>query len=261
MNLGLSDTPALVTAASDGLGYATALELAREGARVALCSRDIERAQAAAQKIEAETGQTVLALQANVADAADCESVVARAADALGGLRVLVLNAGGPPAGGFEKFDDGAWLSAFQLTLMSAVRLTRAALPHLREGGAGRVLAVMSSSVRRPLPNLTLSNVLRPAVLGLVKTLSLELAPSVAVNGIAPGRVLTSRIQELDEARAQREHRSVSDIRTQSEREIPLGRLGEPAEFGRVAAFLCSPAASYVNGSTLLVDGGAVTNL
>lgn len=261
MDLGLSGTPALVTAASDGLGYATALELAREGARVALCSRSIERAQAAAARIEAETGHSVLALQADVAKAEDCIAVVARAAEALGGLRVLVLNAGGPPAGGFERFDDAAWLSAFQLTLMSAVRLTRAALTHLRAAGGGRVLAVMSSSVRRPLPNLTLSNVLRPAVLGLVKTLSVELAPDIAVNGIAPGRVLTSRIQELDEARAGREGRSVQEVRAQSEREIPLGRLGEPAEFGRVAAFLCSPAASYVSGSTVLVDGGAVTNL
>ncbi|MDB5044654.1 MAG: Short-chain dehydrogenase/reductase [Deinococcus sp.] len=260
MNLFPDGTPALVTAASSGLGYATALELAREGARVALCSRDLDRAQAAAQRIEAETGRTVLALQADVREAAACRDVVQKAAEALGGLGVLVCNAGGPPPGGFEKFDDDAWESAFQLTLMSTVRLTRAALPHLRQNG-GRVLTIVSSSVRRPLPNLTLSNVFRPAVHGLMKSLSIELAPQVAVNCIAPGRVLTERIQELDEARAAREGRSWQEVRTQTEQEVPLGRLGDPAEFGRVAAFLCSSAASYVTGSTLLVDGGAVTNL
>ncbi|WP_288482243.1 SDR family oxidoreductase [uncultured Deinococcus sp.] len=260
MKLFGTPTPALVTAASSGLGFATALELAREGAAVALCSRDLPRAQEAAQEITAATGAPVLALEADVRDPAACTAVVEQAAEALGGLGILVCNAGGPAPGGFERFDDAAWAEAFDLTLMSTVRLTRAALPHLRAGG-GRILTIVSSSVRRPLPNLTLSNALRPAVQGLMKSLSLELAPDIAVNCIAPGRVLTERIQELDEARAAREGRTWEQVRAQTEREIPLGRLGDPAEFGRVAAFLCSPVASYITGSTLLVDGGAVTNL
>ncbi|KQR01046.1 SDR family oxidoreductase [Deinococcus sp. Leaf326] len=260
MNLFPTPTSALVTAASSGLGFATAMELAREGASVALCSRDLARAQAAAQEITAATGAAVVALEADVRDAEACRRVVEEAAGALGGLNVLVCNAGGPAPGGFERFDDAAWTEAFELTLMSTVRLTRAALPHLRAGG-GRILTIVSSSVKRPLPNLTLSNVLRPAVHGLMKSLSTELAPDIAVNCIAPGRVLTERIQELDEARASREGRTWEEVRAQTEREIPLGRLGDPAEFGRVAAFLCSPAASYITGSTVLVDGGAVTNL
>ena len=260
MKLFETPTPALVTAASSGLGFATALELAREGAAVALCSRDLTRAQEAAQEITAATGAPVLALEADVRDPAACTAVVEQAAEALGGLGILVCNAGGPAPGDFERFDDAAWAEAFDLTLMSTVRLTRAALPHLRAGG-GRILTIVSSSVRRPLPNLTLSNALRPAVQGLMKSLSLELAPDIAVNCIAPGRVLTERIQELDEARAAREGRTWEQVRAQTEREIPLGRLGDPAEFGRVAAFLCSPVASYITGSTLLVDGGAVTNL
>lgn len=260
MNLGLEGAPAVVTAASGGLGYATALALAREGARVALCSRDLGRAQGAARRIEAETGRTVLAFEADVRSAQACRDVVEQTVQSLGGLQVLVCNAGGPPAGPFERFDDEAWLAAFELTVLSTVRLIRHAQPHLEASG-GRVLTIVSSSVRRPLPNLTLSNALRPAVHGLMKSLSLELAPRIAVNCIAPGRVLTDRIQELDEARAAREGRTWQDVRTQTEQEVPLGRLGEPDEFGRVAAFLCSPAASYVTGSTVLVDGGAVTNL
>lgn len=260
MKLFSDPSPALVTAASSGLGFATALELAREGARVALCSRDLGRAQQAAEQITALTGAPVVALEADVRDPAACRAVVEQAAQALGGLKILVCNAGGPPPGGFDRLDDEAWSEAFELTLMSTVRLTRAALPHL-QASQGRILTIVSSSVRRPLPNLTLSNALRPAVHGLMKSLSLELAPTVAMNCIAPGRILTERIQQLDEARAGREGRSWQEVRTQTEQEIPLGRLGEAAEFGRVAAFLCSPMASYVTGSTMLVDGGAVTNL
>lgn len=262
MDLGLNGTPAIVTAASAGLGYATALELAREGARVALCSRDGGRARAAAERIEAETGNAVLAYAADVADAEALRAFVDRAASDLGGLRVLVCNAGGPPAGGFEALGEAQWAAGFELTLMSVVRSVRAALPHLRAAGGGRVLAIASSSVKRPIDNLTLSNVFRPAVQGLCKSLSVELAPDgVQVNVLAPGRVLTERIQVLDEAAAAKRGQTWQEVRARSEAEIPMKRLGTPDEFGRVAAFLCSPAASYMNGSTLLVDGGAVTSL
>ncbi|WP_216318526.1 SDR family oxidoreductase [Deinococcus aestuarii] len=262
MDLGLTDQPAIVTAASAGLGYATALALAREGARVALCSRDLERAGKAAERIEQETGTTVRAYAADVANADSLRGFIDRAAEDLGGLRVLVCNAGGPPPGGFTSLTEAHWEKAFQLTLMSVVRSVHAALPYFRAGGGGRVLAIVSSSVKRPLDNLTLSNAYRPAVQGLCKSLSIELAPNnVQVNCLAPGRILTERIQQLDEAAAARRGITWQEVRARSEGEIPMRRLGTPDEFGRVAAFLCSEAATYINGSTLLVDGGAVTSL
>jgi 3-oxoacyl-[acyl-carrier protein] reductase len=205
------------------------------------------------------TGGTVLGLQADVSDAAQVARVVESAAGALGGLDVLVSNAGGPPPGSFDALDDAAWAAAVELTLMSVVRSVRAALPHLERSEGAAVLALASSSVKAPIPNLTLSNVLRPAVQALVKTLSIELAErGIRVNTLSPGRVLTPRITQLDEARAQREGSTVNAVREASVRAIPLGRLGDPDEFGKVAAFLVSDAASYMTGSSLLVDGGAV---
>lgn len=262
MNLGLHDQAAVVTAASAGLGYATALALAREGARVALCSRDLSRARDAAARIAAETGAFVQGYAADVADAEQLRGFIGQAAADLGGLRVLVCNAGGPPAGSFESLSETQWERAYHLTLMSVVRSVQAALPHLRANGGGRVLALVSSSVKRPLDNLTLSNAYRPAVQGLCKSLSIELAPDhVQVNCLAPGRILTERIQQLDEAAAAKRGTTWQDVRARSEQDVPMKRLGTPDEFGRVAAFLCSQAATYVNGSTLLVDGGAVTTL
>ncbi|THF86726.1 SDR family oxidoreductase [Deinococcus sp. KSM4-11] len=262
MDLGLNGQPAVVLAASAGLGFATAHALAREGAHVALCSRDLNRAQDAARRIGEATGTPVRAYAADVADADSLTSFIDTAARDLGGLKILVCNAGGPPPGNFAALGEAQWAAAYQLTLMSVVRSVSAALPHLKAGGGGRILALLSSSVKRPLDNLTLSNALRPAVHGLCKSLSVELGPdNIQVNGLAPGRVLTERIQQLDEAAATRRGTTWQAVREASEREVPMGRLGTPDEFGQVAAFLCSPAAQYVNGSTLLVDGGAVTAL
>lgn len=262
MDLFLQDQPAIVTAASAGLGYAAALALAREGARVALCSRDRQRAQDAADRISRDAGTPVLAYAADVANAGELRGFIDQAAADLGGLRILVCNAGGPPAGSFASLTEADWDTAYQLTLMSVVRSVQAALPHLRRSGGGRILSILSSSVKRPLDNLTLSNTYRPAVQGLCKSLSIELAPdNIQVNGLAPGRILTERIQVLDETAARRRGTTWQEVRARSEGEIPMRRLGTPEEFGRVAAFLCSGAASYVNGSTLLVDGGAVTSL
>ncbi|ASN82395.1 SDR family oxidoreductase [Deinococcus ficus] len=261
MDLTLHDQPAVVTAASAGLGYATALALAQEGARVALCSRDGQRARSAADRIEQATGRPVHAYEADVADGDALRRFIDQAAQDLGGLKVLVCNAGGPPAGSFTTLSESDWMTAFQLTLMSVVRSVDAALPHFRQGGGGRVLSIVSSSVKRPLENLTLSNAYRPAVQGLCKSLSIELATdNVQVNCLAPGRILTERIQVLDEAAARRRGTTWQAVRERSEQEIPMRRLGTPEEFGRVAAFLCSGAATYVNGSTWLVDGGAVTS-
>jgi len=174
----------------------------------------------------------------------------------------LVCNAGGPSPGSFESLDEEAWDSAYALTLQSVVRSVRYALPHLRAAGGGRILAIASSSVKRPLPNLLLSNVFRPAVQGLCKSLSIELAgDNIQVNCLAPGRIETERVNQLDRALAERRGSSFEAVREQALQAIPMGRLGQPEEFGRVAAFLCSEAALYISGSTVLVDGGAVRSL
>lgn len=262
MNLGLEGKRALVLAASSGLGRATALELAREGARVALCSRDLERAEATAAEIRAETGAEVHAFVANVSDAASLASLVDGAVSTLGGLDVLVSNAGGPPPGGFAGTDEDAWDLAYALTLQSVVRSVRLAIPHLKAAGGGSILALASSSVVAPIPNLLLSNVFRPAVRALCKHLAEEYAgDGIRVNVLSPGRVRTPRLDQLDAAKAAKVGRTPEEVRAESVATIPLGRLGETAEFGRVAAFLSSPAASYVTGTHLLVDGGMVRSL
>lgn len=251
MDLGLQGKRALVLAASDGLGFATAQALAGEGARVMLCSRDAARAEAAAERI----GHGALGLAADVAEPEDLARLFARVGEHLGGLDVLVCNAGGPPPGAFAALDDAAWERAFGLTLMSVVRSVRLALP-LMERGA--ILALASSSVRAPIAGLTLSNALRPAVAGLCKDLSVELAPHIRVNVLSPGRIDTARLRALDEDRAARLDRSFENVRAESVAQIPLGRLGTPEEFGRMAAFLCSDAASYLTGAHLLLDGGSL---
>ena len=262
MDLGLARHTALVTAASGGLGFATAHALAAEGADVALCSRDIGRAREAAARIAAETGATVHGFAADVSVAADLERLVGDAADALGRLDVLVNNAGGPPPGGFDALTDEHWERGFQLTLMSAIRGIRLALPHFERAGGGSILTILSSSIKQPIPNLLISNVYRPGLAGLTKSLAIDLAPKgIRVNGLAPGRIATDRTHELNAALAERQGKTPEEVMRASVATIPMGRLGQPEEFGRVAAFLCSPAASYVTGHMMIVDGGSVRAL
>jgi 3-oxoacyl-[acyl-carrier protein] reductase len=243
MDLGLSGRRALVTAASKGLGRACAATLIAEGARVFISSRSPE---ATAREIGA-----VGSLAADISGEGEPERVVAAAVDALGGLDVLVVNAGGPPPGTFQDVPLPAWETAFQLTLMSAVRLVRAALPSLKESDQARIVFISSISVRQPLPYLALSNSLRAAVSGLAKTLSLELAPDhITVNSVAPDAILTDRIRQLaggDE----------EEVRAMAER-TPMGRLGTPEEFAAAVVFLCSRQAAYISGQTLGVDGGSL---
>jgi len=261
MDLGLTGKRAVVLAASSGLGKAVARELTREGAVAAICSRDQARADAAAEELRAG-GAEVHAFAADVADPASLERFLSYAVAALGGLDLLVCNAGGPPPGGFLDLDEEAWRTGYELTLMSVVRSVRLAFPHLRDAGGGSVLVLGSSSVKQPIPNLVISNVYRPGIRALVKHLAIELAPhGVRVNMLSPGRILTDRTRQLDAARARREGRSEEDVRAETVAQIPLGRLGEPGEFARVAAFLLSPAASYVTGESVLVDGGMVRAL
>lgn len=262
MDLGLKGRRALVTAASAGLGYAIAEALAAEGATVALCSRELDRAAKAAERIRETTGQPVHAFAADVADSDSLARLFDSVLATLGGLDILVNNAGGPPPGDFLDSTEATWLRGYELTLMSVVRSIKLALPAFEAAGGGRVLTVMSSSVKQVLPNLLLSNVYRPALTGLTKSLAIELGPkNIQVLGIAPGRIATDRIEQLDRAAAERSGKPIEEVRANSVASIPAGRLGQPEEFGRVGAFLCSPAAQYMSGSVVLVDGAAVRAL
>jgi 3-oxoacyl-[acyl-carrier protein] reductase len=257
MDLGLKDLVALVTASSKGLGRATALQLAREGARVVICARGTDALHATRDEIAA-LGADVWAVPADVSAPDAAQTLVDAALERFGQLDILVANAGGPPPGGFLAFDEQAWEAAIQLTLMSFVRLCYAAIPALKRSPHGSILACTSITVKQPLPNLVLSNSLRLAVTGLVKSLADELGRSgIRVNAICPGSTRTDRIEQLLADRAERNGTSVDAEATKMAAEIPLGRVGKPEEFGRVAAFLVSPAASFVNGVSLLVDGGA----
>lgn len=257
MDLGLKDKVALVTGASRGLGAATARQLAREGARVVISSRSAEKLSATASAIQKETGTSVVAVPGDVAQAADIERMVAETVRQWGGLDILVTNSGGPPAGGFDNFDDEAWLSAVNLMLMSTVRLIRCALPHLRKSSAGSVLTITSVSVKQPITSLLLSNSVRLAVIGLTKSLALELGGTgVRFNSILPASTETERITELMTYRASQNNTTVEEELKKQAAASSLGRLGTPEEFGNVAAFLCSPAAAYLTGVMLPIDGG-----
>jgi 3-oxoacyl-[acyl-carrier protein] reductase len=263
MDLGLSGKRALVLAASRGLGYACARGLAAEGCAVVIASRSAERIEAAAQRIRAEfPGAKVCATVADVARPGEAESLVAAALSRLGGLDIVVHNAGGPPPGDFGSVSLEQWAQAFELSLMSFVRIARAAVPEMKKGRWGRIVAITSSSIKQPIPGLVLSNAFRPGVLGVAKTLSRELArDGILVNVVAPGRIATERIAELDQAVAQKTGATPEAVRQASLGQIPLGRLGQPEELARVVVFLCSEAASYVTGTALQVDGGMIGSL
>jgi 3-oxoacyl-[acyl-carrier protein] reductase len=253
MDLGLKDRRAVIVAASKGLGRACAEAIAAEGGKVFISSRD-------AAAIEA-TGRAIKAagwLAADVSKDGEPERLIEAAANTLGGIDILVANAGGPPAGTFQTTPLDGWDGAFHLTLMSAVRLVRSALPHLKASEQARVVFITSISVRQPIPNLVLSNSLRAAVTGLAKSLALELAPDhIAVNCLAPGAILTDRIRSLAVARG-------GDVEENLKRQAtsaPMGRIGDPAEFGATCAFLCSRHAGYISGQTIGIDGAALVGV
>lgn len=259
MDLGLQGARVLVTAASRGLGAATARRFSLEGARVVISSRTLGKLQETAAVINAETGNPVFTHAVDISDAEAVRRLVTNAAEMLGGLDILVTNAGGPPAGTFDDHDLDAWEKATHLTLLSAVSLIKAALPYLRRSSRAAILTITSVSVKQPVNNLTLSNAIRPAVIGLTKTLSLELGPeNIRVNSILPGTTDTERIAELAEARARKNGTSVEDERAKMGQDTPLRRLGTPEEFANAAVFLCSPAAGFITGVSLPVDGGAI---
>lgn len=258
----LAGRVALVTAASRGLGRAAAEALAARGAHIALCARRKDEAVATAAEIAGRYGVQALGLAADVSKAPDIDRLIEAVQEHFGRLDILVTNAGGPPAGTFIELAETDWETAFQLTLMSVVRLVRAALPELRRSDAAAIVNITSSSVRQPIPGLVLSNTFRPAVVGLAKSLAEELGPlGIRVNNVAPGRIDTERVRQLDERRAAAQSQSVDEFRAHFSRNIPLGRYGRPEELGEAVAFLASPAASYITGATILVDGGLVRAL
>lgn len=259
MNLGLTDVPVIVCASSAGLGKATALEFAREGARVMLCSRRDAELKKAASEIKSATGNEPKYTVVDVTKPGEVVALVDATVKAFGGVHTLINNSGGPPAGVFDNFDDAAWQSAFELNLLSYVRAIRAALPHMRKGGGGRIVNFTSSSVKSPIDNLILSNTFRTGVLGLTKTLASELGrDKILVNVLGPGRVQTDRIEQLDTIRAQKAGTTVDQVRADTSKTIPLGRYGTPDEFAKIAVFLGSPSNTYITGQTVLVDGGMV---
>jgi 3-oxoacyl-[acyl-carrier protein] reductase len=259
MDLGLTGKVALVTASSQGIGQATALSLAREGARVAMCARRLDAVTAAAKEIAAATGAEVAAFVCDLTDAAAIDRLVADVVARFGTVHVLVNNAGGPPPGPFDRLTGADWQRAFELTLMSAVRVTTAVLPHMRAQRWGRIVNISSTSVRQPIPDLMLSNSLRLGVLGWAKTLATQLAPeNVLVNTVGPGWTRTERVSQMVASRAAAGQRSVAEAEEEIGHLIPCGRIGWPEEIADVVTFLASERASYLTGVMIPVDGGIV---
>jgi 3-oxoacyl-[acyl-carrier protein] reductase len=258
VDLGLKGKVALVAAASRGLGKASALALAREGARVTICARAQPDLQAAAEQIQAETGAEVLAVRADLTTPEGIEGVVAATAGRFGGVDILVSNSGGPPLGRFADLADDDWRQAFEVVTLSFIRFVREVVPHMRRNRWGRIVAIQSSSVKEPVPGIDLSNGIRPGIAGLMKAIMPDLAADgITINLVLPGLFLTPRVSpgagrspEADQAiRAQLAPLAAA---------IPLGRLGEPFELGSLVAFLASQQAAYITGAAYQIDGGSI---
>lgn len=259
MDLQLRNRVALVAASSKGLGRAVAMALAGEGARVMLISRDAQQLEQTRADIVEHTGVEVACCACDITDPEAITALVEATHQQLGRVDILVNNAGGPPGGGFEQLDDTAWQGAFELNLLSYVRLIRAFLPDLKEADGGRIINITSSSIKQPIPGLLLSNAFRMGLLGLGKSLAEELAPyGILVNTVGPGRIATDRTVYLDGLKAEKRGVPIEQVQEESRRAIPLQRYGDPDEFAKVVTFLASGASSYVTGTALMVDGGMV---
>ena len=259
MDLNLKGKIALITGASRGLGFATARVLSEEGCLVVINSRNQDKIQEAARGINDSTGNPVLGAAGDVTRSDDVERLVSSTVGHFGGLDILITNAGGPPPGGFDKFDDADWHNAINLNFMSNIRLIRSALPHLRRSSSASVLTITSYSIKQPISGLILSNSIRTAVAGLTKSLALDMGKEgIRFNSILPGWTETERVTQLMQAKAVQNNTSIDEEIAKQMAESPLGRMAKPDEFARAAAFLVSPAASYITGILLPLDGGII---
>ena len=262
MDLGLRGKVAIVAASSRGMGRATAMGLAAEGARVTMLARTGADLDQAAAEVREKHRTEVLAIPADVTSSDDIRRVVRETVARWGTVNILVNNAGGPPPGVFDDVDDAKWQSAFELNLLSTVRLVREVLPHMRKAGGGVIINLQSTSVKMPIDNLILSNSIRSGVIGLAKSLSLELAKDkIRVNNVLPGIIMTDRQRQMLTVWSQRLGKSFDETKRLREGEIPLGRMGDPEDVADMIVFLVSDRARYVTGVTVQVDGGLVRSM
>ena len=263
MDLGLKDKSVVILASSQGLGKATAMQFAQEGAKVVISSRrESELKNVVSEIIELTGNEQVTYHPCDITKKEEIKRLITFAAERNGTIDVLVNNAGGPPPGTFDQFDDEAWQKAFELNLLSFIRAIREVVPYMRKQKKGHIVNFASSSIKQTIDNLLLSNTFRAGIVGLSKSLSQEFAKdNILINTIGPGKIGTSRVKQLDEANAKRLGLTYEDIREQNESGIPMGRYGTPEEFAKLAVFLCSEANTYITGQTILVDGGMVKAL
>ncbi|WP_017378902.1 SDR family oxidoreductase [Paenisporosarcina sp. TG-14] len=263
MDLQLKDKVVVVTASSKGLGKATALEFAKEGATVLLSSRnEATLAQTVDEIKQLTNNQHVYAKTCDMSSVEDINALFAWVTAEFGGADILINNTGGPTAGGFKDLEDSDWMAAFEKNLLSYIRTTRAVLPHMEATNFGRIINISSSSTKEVIDGLILSNTFRSGMVGLTKSLAREYAKNnILVNTIGPGRIATDRVAELDQIAATRQSVSVEDIVKRSESLIPIGRYGQPEEFAKVVLFLASPANTYMTGQSLIIDGGMLKAL
>ncbi len=258
MDLGLKGRAAIVAAASSGLGRATAMELAREGANVAINARDETELMRSADEIREAAGVEALAVAGDLTDEASVRRLIAETKTRFGRVDILVANAGGPPAGYFKDFTADDYRQAVELNLISTINLCREAVPHMRERGWGRIVAITSIAAKQPVENLILSNTARAGVLGFMKSLSQQVAAEgITVNTVCPGYHMTERLRKLGELMAQNEGMTVEEIYARWAAMTPMKRIGQPHEFAALVAFLCSERASYLTGTVIQIDGGA----
>jgi len=260
MDLGLKNKVALVAASSKGLGYGIAKALAADGAKVSLCSRSADEVAAAAVTIADEYGAETLATACDVRVASDIQAWVDKTVSAWGAIDCLVVNAGGPPAKTLVEVSEADFQAAFELTLLSSFRMIRMTLPHMTGGGS--ILTVTSGSIKEPITRLGLSTIMRAGVAGMVKTMADELAgDGIRLNNLIPGRIDTDRVAQLDAVTSEKTGLSMDEVKARAIAGIPLGRYGAIEDFGAAGAFLLSPAASYITGATLRVDGGSMRSI
>ncbi|WP_102347405.1 SDR family oxidoreductase [Bacillus sp. Marseille-P3661] len=262
MDLGLQGKTALVLASSKGLGKAIALKFAEEGANIMLASRSEDSLKLTAEEIKSQTNVHVHYQVCDMTDVDSIQKVVLETARTYGSIDILVNNAGGPPAGNFDDLNDEVWQKAFELNLLSFIRAIREVLPYMRKQGGGRILNIASSSFKEPIEGLILSNTFRTGIVGLSKSLAIELGKDkILINTLGPGRIATDRLLNLNNDLAVNSGLDPKELHAESEKEIPLGRFGKPEEFANMAVYLCSQANSYVTGQAFLVDGGLVKSL